>query len=197
LTVAGTAHFKEMRKMKRTAVATLAFVGTIACADRPSLTAPAGVAIPTASLTGDVQRTVVLSATVRLVDNPEICPGPNDGAALGHLQIRLTRAIDNPDIHDWSITGDVARRVPDILTASVNHEVVDVLTGGRTVTPVLGVIVPSEDEITRVTKLLGAGRIPSDVAERMISSAHEFVARFTLTGGGGLCGSFGIDNPDI
>jgi hypothetical protein len=31
----------------------------------------------------------------------------------------------------------------------------------------------------------------------MISAANEFVARFTLTGGGGMCGSFGIDNPEI
>ena len=183
--------------MKRTAVAALALVGSIACADQAPLTGPARLAAPASSLSCDEHSTVVLTATVRFIEDPEICPGPNDGAALGHLQIKLTRAIDNPDIHDWSITGDVAKRVPDILTVSVNHEVIDILTGGRTVTPVLGVIVPSEDDITRVTKLIGAGRLPADVAERMISAANEFVARFTLTGGGGMCGSFGIDNPEI
>ena len=183
--------------MKRTAIAALAFVGSIGCADQASLTAPAKLATPAPSLTGDEQRTVVLSATVRLIDNPDICPGPSDGAALGHLQIKLTRAIDNPDIHDWFITGDVAKRVPDILAVSVNHEVIDVATGGRTVTPVLGVIVGKEDEFTRLTKLIGAGRLPAGVAEQMISGANEFFARFTLTGGGGLCGSFGIDNPEI
>jgi hypothetical protein len=172
-------------------------VGSIACADQAPLTGPARLAAPASSLSCDEHSTVVLTATVRFIEDPEICPGPNDGAALGHLQIKLTRAIDNPDIHDWSITGDVAKRVPDILTVSVNHEVIDILTGGRTVTPVLGVIVPSEDDITRVTKLIGAGRLPADVAERMISAANEFVARFTLTGGGGMCGSFGIDNPEI
>jgi hypothetical protein len=31
---------------------------------------------------------------------------------------------------------------------------------------------------------------------RLINHANEVVARFTLTGGG-LCGSFGINNPDI
>lgn len=183
--------------MKSTAIAVLALVGTIGCADQAPIIGPTKLAPTVLALTGDEQRTIVLTASVRLIDNPDICPGPSDGAALGHVQLKLTRAIDNPDIHDWSITGDVAKRVPDILDVSVNREVVDILTGGRTVTPLLDVIAASEDEITRVTKLIGAGRLPADVAERMASHANEFVARFALTGGGGLCGSFGIDNPDI
>lgn len=161
------------------------------------MTAPTQLPVALPALTGSEQRTVVLTATVRLVDNPEICPGPRDDAALGHVQLKVTNAIENPDIHDWSLTGDVNKRVPDILAVSVNHELVDIKTGGRTVTPVLGILVGKEDVFGRLTKLVGAGRLPTDVAERMISAKNEFYVRFTLSEGGGLCGTFGIDNPDI